>query len=94
MTTFLFLCIIIVVFHELTTNQNGANTKEWRSDMTEENKRLFKEAIAEGWSNKIDKRITEYEEDVEVSKEHKIAMNRIFREYGCTELPFSEIEEK
>ena len=62
--------------------------------MTEENETLFKQAVAEGWSNKIDKRITEYEEDVEVSKEHKIAMNRIFRECGCTELPFSEIEEK
>ena len=60
--------------------------------MTEENETLFKQAIAEGWSNKIDKRITEYEEDVEVSKEHKIAMNRIFCEFGF--VPFPEKEEK
>ncbi len=62
--------------------------------MTEENKRLFKEAIAEAWSNKIDRTIAEYDKDIEVTKEHKIAMNRIFREFGCTELPFPEVEEE
>ena len=35
--------------------------------ITEENIRLFKEAIAEGWSNKIDKRIAECEEDIDPS---------------------------
>ena len=59
--------------------------------MTEENKKLFKEAIAEVWSNKIDKRIAECEEGIAASEKHKIAMNRIFRELGCTERPFSEI---
>ena len=59
--------------------------------MTEENKRLFKEAIAEGLSKKTDRRIAEYEEDVEVSKEHKIAMNRLFRECGF--VPYPQVEE-
>ena len=59
--------------------------------MTEENKKLFKEAIAEVWSNKIDKRIAECEGGIAVSEKHKIAMNRIFREFGCTELPYPEV---
>ena len=60
--------------------------------MTEENKELFKRALTEGLSNKIDKRIAEYEEKIEVSKEHKIAMNRIFRECGSPFVPFPEEE--
>ena len=58
--------------------------------MTEENKELFKRALTEGLSNKIDKRIAEYEEEIEVSKEHKIAMNRIFREFGFIPYPEGE----
>ena len=60
--------------------------------MTEENKELFKRALIEGLSNKIDKRIAEYEEEIEVSKEHKIAMNRIFREFGFIPYPEEEGE--
>ncbi len=60
--------------------------------MTKENIELFKQAIAEGVSNKIDQCIAEYEEDIEVTKEHKIAMNRIFREFGF--IPYPEEEEQ
>ena len=56
--------------------------------MTEENKELFKRALTEGLSNKIDKCIEEYKEEIEVSKEHKIAMNRICKEFGF--IPFPE----
>ncbi|MBQ8858749.1 MAG: hypothetical protein IJ012_03055 [Clostridia bacterium] len=60
--------------------------------ITEENIRLFKEALCEGVSNRIDKCIAECEEDIEVTDEHKIAMNRIFREFGF--VPYPEVEEK
>ena len=60
--------------------------------MTEENKELFRQAVAEGLSNKTDRRIAEYEEDIEVSKEHKIAMNRICKEFGF--VPYPEEKEK
>ena len=59
--------------------------------MTKENKELFKRAIIEGLSNKIDERIAEYKEEIVPSKKHKIAMNRIFREFGF--LPFPEGDE-
>jgi hypothetical protein len=59
--------------------------------MTEENKELFKRAIIEGLSNKIDERIAECKEEIVPSKKHKIAMNRIFWEFGF--VPFSEVGE-
>ena len=58
--------------------------------MTEENKELFRQAVAEGLSNKTDRRIAEYEEEIKASKEHKIAMNRIFKEFGCAPYPEEE----
>ena len=58
--------------------------------MTEENKRLFKEAIAEGLSHKTDRRIAEYEEEIKTKKEHKIAMNRIFKEFEFAPYPEEE----
>ena len=58
--------------------------------MTKENIELFKQAICEGLSNKIDQCIAEYDKDIEVTEEHKIAMNRIFREFGF--VPYPEVE--
>ena len=60
--------------------------------MTGENETLFKQAIAEGLSKKTDKCIAEYEEEIKASKEHKIAMNRIFKEVGFA--PYPEEKEK
>ncbi len=45
--------------------------------MTEENKRLFKLAIAEGFSNRIDKRIAECTEEIVTTAAHRRAMRRI-----------------
>ncbi|MBQ8859596.1 MAG: DUF4367 domain-containing protein, partial [Clostridia bacterium] len=45
--------------------------------MTEENKRLFKLAIAEGFSNRIDKRIAECTEEIVITAAHRRAMRRI-----------------
>ena len=59
-----------------------------------ENLALFKQALNEALDRKFSKEIALTEGEIEVSKNHKIQMNRIFREYtGGSFIPFREIEE-
>jgi hypothetical protein len=62
----------------------------------DENRELFKRAIAEAMESKI-RKIDEELKDMEtppISERHKINMNRLFRELGSTFIPFPEVEEE
>ena len=73
-------------------NSNGKYSFEGRSN---ENRELFKSAIAEALDSKF-REIAEETGDIEIpppSKRHKIRINRLFRErVGGDFLPFPEVD--
>ena len=79
------------------TNADAENISEKNilTDVSKDKQQLFRRAIFEGLSAKIDKTTEEYK-DIELpppSKRHKIRMNRLFRErVGGSFLPFPEVD--
>ena len=75
--------------------ENIENTEEISQDKINENRELFKRALAEAMERKIsiEEEKLNTAPSIQPSKRHKIRMNRIFRErVGGSFLPFPEVD--